>query len=278
MSPEVLSRPQPNLPVWVPEAARLYLTHTETGRTLRDLARSAGCHASTVLRQVRRVEARRDDLLVDMALDHLGATHFSRAQAARTQDTRTSMKASRREAFPTPTDADVEREARRILRRLSEPGACLAVAPDMEKAVVVRDPAGQTVRTAVVDRPWPRRWRSTTGSPARRPAAVSRYRITQAGRAALKRILGEDHAGSRLRRPAPRDAERDETDEPGRSDRTPAALQRGRKPARDAVAAEGQGRAAVPDRRMLVAGASGCARISSSPRWARASRRTGTGS
>ncbi len=33
------------------------------------------------------------------------------------------------------------REARRILRRLSEPGALLAVAPDMEKAVVVRDTA-----------------------------------------------------------------------------------------------------------------------------------------
>ena len=219
MSPEVVSRPQPKLPVWVPEAARLYLTHIETGRTLRELARSSGCHASTVLRLVRRVEQRRDDLLVDMALDHLGATHFSRAQAARTQGTRTPMKASRRDISPLPTDAEVESEARRVLRRLSEPGACLAVAKDMEKAVVVRDTAGQTVRTAVVDRPVAEAMALNDWIACEAPGRVSRYRITQGGRAALKRILAEEagDAGDAFGDQHREIEEREETGEDGRA-------------------------------------------------------------
>ena len=51
----------------------------------------------------------------------------------------------------TPDAATLSREARRILRRLCETGAVLAVAADMEKAVVVRDGAdGSSTRTAVV--------------------------------------------------------------------------------------------------------------------------------
>ena len=46
------------LPAWVPEDAKHYLAHTEGGEAIRKLARMAGCHASTVLRQVRRIEDR----------------------------------------------------------------------------------------------------------------------------------------------------------------------------------------------------------------------------
>jgi hypothetical protein len=216
MMPDALARPHRSLPVWVPDAARIYLSHTETGRTLRDLARATGCHASTVLRQVRRVEARRDDLLVDLALDHLGATHFHRAPPAQPPATRSPMTAIRRDLHPFPTDADVEREARRILRRLSEPGACLAVAKDMEKAVVVRDSAGQTVRTAVVDRPVAEAMALNDWIACDTPGRVSRYRITAAGRAALKRILA-DEAGDGFGDQHREIEERDETDETGRS-------------------------------------------------------------
>ena len=57
------------LPPWVPTAVRRYLQHTQAGLSLRDVARGEGCHASTVLRQVRRFENLRDDPLVDEALD-----------------------------------------------------------------------------------------------------------------------------------------------------------------------------------------------------------------
>ena len=51
------------------------------------------------------------------------------------------------------TDKDgLKQDAMRILRRLCEKGAVLAVAADMDKAVVVRDGAnGKSTRTAVVE-------------------------------------------------------------------------------------------------------------------------------
>ncbi len=60
-----------SLPSWLPPAVRLYLDHTEDGQSLRALARRDGRHASTVLRQVRRYEVRRDDPLLDEALQAL---------------------------------------------------------------------------------------------------------------------------------------------------------------------------------------------------------------
>jgi hypothetical protein len=57
------------IPGWLPEVAVTYLAHTAAGHPIRALARARGCHASTVLRQVRRVEAWRDDPLIDEALE-----------------------------------------------------------------------------------------------------------------------------------------------------------------------------------------------------------------
>ena len=52
----------------LPTEARHYLAHTAQGKPIRELAREAGCHASTILRQVRKLETMRDDPLVDRAL------------------------------------------------------------------------------------------------------------------------------------------------------------------------------------------------------------------
>ena len=62
----------PRVPSWVPEAALHYLAHIESGTPIRALARHSGRHASTVLRQIRTFETRRDDILVDEALRRLG--------------------------------------------------------------------------------------------------------------------------------------------------------------------------------------------------------------
>ncbi len=86
--------------------------------------------------------------------------------------------------------ADFEREARRLLRRLSEPDACLAFAADMEKAVVVRETGdGRTIRTAVTAREVAQAMAVRDWLVCAAPGRVSRYRITTAGRAALKRFL-----------------------------------------------------------------------------------------
>lgn len=103
----------------IPDDAQLYLRHVEQGETIRLLAREAGCHASTILRRIRKFESRRDDPLIDSALGGGSVTNSLNGPGI----------------LP-------------ILRRLAEPGAVMAVAAGMEKAIVTRD----GIRTAVLDR------------------------------------------------------------------------------------------------------------------------------
>ena len=138
-----------DLPAWLPDYALLYLRHVEQGIPIRELARSEGLYPSTVLRRVRRIESRRDDPLVDEALARLGLAVTSRAlsTAARKED-QLMTAPIRTKALPVD-EATLAREGRRILRRLTEAGALMIVAADMDKAVVLRG----TVRIAVLERP-----------------------------------------------------------------------------------------------------------------------------
>jgi hypothetical protein len=187
-----------SLPDWVPAAAQVYLAHTEAGLPIRALARAAGCHASTILRQIRRVETRRDDPLVDAALRSLGTVHFATRLRQPLRDTKEPLPMtiqSRHQSTPAetsgPDDALFSTEASRVLRRLCEAGAVLAVATDMEKAVIVRDgAAGNTTRTGIVDRKIAealalKEWISVKSS-----GRITRYVITTAGRSAIESLLG----------------------------------------------------------------------------------------
>lgn len=176
------------LPGWVPDAARAYLAHTEHGRSIRELARAAGCHASTVLRQVRRIETRRDDPLVDAALRRLGATSEEKVTPSK-GDAPMNMS----NLPPASLDeATLLRESRRVLRRLCESGAVLAVAAEMDKAVVVRDTGdGGSARTAVVDAPVAQAMALKDWIACDAPGRISRYRITAAGRSALGQMVAE---------------------------------------------------------------------------------------
>jgi hypothetical protein len=95
---------------------------------------------------------------------------------------------------PDLTDeSDLTREGRRVLRRLVEPGALMAIAPDMEKAVILRElPDGRSLRTAVIDRAVAQACILKDWIACRKAGRVSTYEITGAGRAALKRMTGED--------------------------------------------------------------------------------------
>ena len=180
-------------PVWVPVAAAHYLRHVEQGLSLRQLAQQSGCHPSTVLRQVRKLENRRDDPLVDSALRLLGRSATAKAPVIPKGD---DMAADTR-YDPLPTDdATLDREARRILRRLTETGAVLAVVPDMEKAVVVRDTAsGTTRRTAVVDTCVAQAMALKEWIVCKTPGRIARYHVTAAGRAELTRLLAQEESG-----------------------------------------------------------------------------------
>ena len=93
-----------------------------------------------------------------------------------------------------PDMAKVSDEGLRVLRRLAEPGAVLAVASDMEMGVVVREIGdGETLRTAVVSRDIAqvmalKEWIVCSDPEAR----VVRYHITSQGRAALKDLMAAD--------------------------------------------------------------------------------------
>ncbi|WP_158963791.1 DUF6456 domain-containing protein [Chachezhania sediminis] len=215
------------LPAWVPEEVRRYVAHTVFGRTIRTLARDAGCHASTVLRQIRRIEQRRDDPLVDAALDRLAARHGSCGHNAKDQEAMTVPQTSsglpaerqtgpraaiasrpdRRSDFrgecgagqnSAESEAHFEREALRVLRRLCEPGAVLAVAENMEKAVVMRDDSdGTSTRTAIVDAAVAQGMALKDWILCPSPGRVSKYRITAMGRSALNRFLAAQENAAR---------------------------------------------------------------------------------
>lgn len=143
----------------LPDDARLYLRHVEQGESIRSLAREAGCHASTILRRIRRFEARRDDPLVDGALS----------------------------GKPRPgADAD-QRAALRVLRRLAEPGAVMASAEGMDKAIVTRD----DIRTAILDR-CQAETMALKGWVVQmdRGGRIQRYQLAPAGREALRVMMG----------------------------------------------------------------------------------------
>ena len=92
-----------------------------------------------------------------------------------------------------PSDADLAREAPRILRRLCESGAVLALAADMDKAVVVRDgPGGTSARTAVVDRAVAQAMALNEWISCQVSGRISRYTITQAGRTALNKMVAQE--------------------------------------------------------------------------------------
>ncbi len=172
-----------NLPPWVPLAARHYLAHTEDGLSIRALARATNSHPSTILRQVRRYEGRRDDPLIDAALKALADQSGSRPTKTKEQTDEDGLSQER-----------IDQEAKRILRRLCEPRAVLAVAREMETAVVVREnDEGESLRTAVVDREIAqamalKAWIQCPDDTGR----IRRYFITNAGRAALRTLTAAD--------------------------------------------------------------------------------------
>lgn len=184
-----------SLPEWLPDAVRLYLDHTEDGVSLRALARRDGRHASTVMRLVRRYENRRDDPLMDEALSALSRGSSGAAPDPVRKDS--PMSAPVRAQTLTVDEATILQEGRRILRRLAEPGAVLAIAPDMEKAVAMRDmPDGRTARTAIMERTVAQAFALKDWIVCRKAGRVASYEITGVGRSALKRMLGEAEAGS----------------------------------------------------------------------------------
>lgn len=198
LAPRFVARDLP-VPSWLPDHAAVYLAHVSGGVPIRALARARGCHASTVLRQVRKMEALRDDPLIDEALERLGRGHAPDTPAMKPLEEPAPMQtpAARMDNSHDDNSATrIKREARRILRRLCEKGAFLAVAPSMEKAVVLREVVpGKQNRIAVVDRDVAHAFALQEWIACEKAGKIACYAITSVGRAALKRLLCDERAG-----------------------------------------------------------------------------------
>ncbi|MDE9448990.1 helix-turn-helix domain-containing protein [Aliiroseovarius sp. Z3] len=167
---------------WLPDEVHLYLKHTEKGTSIRALARDMGVHASTVMRQVRKTEARRDDPLVDALLTRLGAG---------VRDGQADL--GHIEYNPNGQEEDpVSPHMLRLLRAMLKDRAVMVVSQGVDTAVVLaaRDDGDPITLakgpTEVVELMAFRGW--IEGSTKGR---VCRYHMTPDGRVALNRMLAQ---------------------------------------------------------------------------------------
>ncbi len=180
------------MPVWVPESVRRYLTHTQAGLPIREVARRSGCHASTVLRQIRKIEVRRDDPLVDRALHVLSSKFFRGTPTFCAKETIDMKDQPHTKGFKNDA-ANMDQQTLRILRRLCEAGSVLAVAEGMETAVVVRETAsGAASKTASVSAEFVSVLALNAWVECVNPGRISRYKITTAGRNKLAELSDND--------------------------------------------------------------------------------------
>ena len=190
------AHPSGEIPDWVPRSVQNYIDHTEMGIPIRALARAQGCHASTILRQIRRVETLRDDPLVDSALKTLGGKPVPcGTQAEAIKQTKAKTPSVKRPE-ELPNIVELSAHGNRVLKRLCETGAVLAVAADMEKAVIVRDGiGGENTRTGVVDRAIVEAMALKGWITAPDGGRIARYQITAQGRSALADSMAQDESG-----------------------------------------------------------------------------------
>ena len=182
-----------DVPPWVPRPVYHYLAHTEFGEPIRALARQAGCHASTVLRQIRMCEARREDPLVDDALRRLGRrVSASAGTGSAIKECRMTIDVDHDQEQTELSETRLKQEGLRVLRRLSEPHALLVVAATMDKAVILRDRAGQDpTRTGIVDKDVAEAMALKGWIDCHQAGRVARYHITGPGREMLNRLVAE---------------------------------------------------------------------------------------
>ncbi|SLN35985.1 hypothetical protein ROA7450_01700 [Roseovarius albus] len=178
-------------PSWVPKPAQNYLLHIEIGISIRAVARQVGCHASTVLRQVRQCEAQRDDVLIDLAFYRLG--HCIRPRASHEHLTKeTLMGTDQLEVQDQAVMSDEQFHAKvfPVLQQLCKSGTVLAVAAGMDKAVIVHDDDA-TVAISNIDSELAEAIALKGWIESKDTGRIARYRMTGTGRAAFNSMLAE---------------------------------------------------------------------------------------
>ena len=171
------------------QAAACYLAHVEQGQSIRSIAVRTALHPSTILRRIRKIEAMRDDPIVDSFLASAAGQDRVLIQNTESEANMTAQN----HRFDQDGAHQIKSEEKRILRRMCETGAFLAVSKDLQKAVVMRQGAnGAQTRTAVVDARLAGALTLNDWLRCSKSGRVTCYKVTSAGRAALKRMLAAD--------------------------------------------------------------------------------------
>jgi len=178
-----------------------HLAHTGAGESIRKLAEASGTHPSTVLRAVRRVEQSRDDPIFDRLLSEAedDGPKLGEGELANMVFPPAVQQSTER-----PDPEEVRTQAKRLLRRLSEPGAFLLIAHGSEKAGVFcsanehKRPIAM-VSVGIAAEFLKQDWIKASS----RGSATVRYRITDVGRSYLRRTLAEEQKSRGAAEPTP---------------------------------------------------------------------------
>ncbi len=164
---------------------REYIDHVEMGIPLREIAKRDGVHPSTVMRRIRKIESKREDPLLDDALNRI-----SKQIPPISTNKEASMNIVPQKTLPE-SDIRTNKDMLRILRRLSEKTAFMVMSLDLPKAVVMRGTGKMQVRSAVLSRELGQKLLLKDWVECIRAGKFNKYTITSAGRAGLKRLAVE---------------------------------------------------------------------------------------
>ncbi len=184
-----LARIKPHrLTTYYSAATACYLAHVEAGQSIRAIAAAFDLHPSTVMRRIRKIELMRDDPLVD----HYLASASPPSTLLKLQSESVEPMTKQTSTTPRETTGMLPREMLRILRRLCETGAFMAISKGLERAVVMRQNGKEMpTRTAVVDGEMAGEMVLKDWLRCTKPGRIACYEVTSAGRNALKRALAK---------------------------------------------------------------------------------------
>lgn len=170
------------------QSVRMYLAHIHAGQSLREIAHDVGLSPSSVLRRIRKIEDCRDDPLIEAALNTMTSQPLL---PSKTQKDCLPMK---HHASTSRSFHKLSKEKTRILRRLSETGAFLAIGHNVTTGVVFRKTGKKPpTKTAVVRKEIAQQLvLNDFIRLEKKQELLSIYHITPTGRAALKRTLSDD--------------------------------------------------------------------------------------
>ncbi|TNJ41607.1 DUF6456 domain-containing protein [Phaeobacter sp. B1627] len=174
---------QTSLPAWVSDEVFRYLEHTVAQVSIRELSRNAQCHASTVLRQVRRLEQLREDPLVDGALTRLSDVFYEEGERSGPRPNNTLFS---------------ECDAARCLTMLTQSGAVLVAGRNLPKVIIVRG-VQEDIHKTVVDRHLAEILALLDWISCFSAGRVHRYRISKDGRSALATMMAAAENKKRIR-------------------------------------------------------------------------------